>query len=169
MNWLIRSLSLSAAIFLVGGASVWADTVNVSGSTIFVTKEDCLNISRHRPAPGVAFQPGVGVNGQRVAPADLGGGSRIEDFFPGGRINFNVVVNPLNYGGANQPPPRPGFYPGGQPPAGATNNQGRFDNTSVPVARVDVDLNTGETLINGRPLTEDQDRILMRACRNAGY
>ncbi len=78
-------------------------------------------------------------------------------------------TNPLNYGGANQPPPRPGFYPGGQPPAGATNNQGRFDNTSVPVARVDVDLNTGETLINGRPLTEDQDRILMRACRNAGY
>jgi hypothetical protein len=33
--------------------------------------EDCRRVTRHLPDPSVAYQPGVGAGGRRVAPADL--------------------------------------------------------------------------------------------------
>jgi hypothetical protein len=38
---------------------------------IRISREDCSRLVAHRPDPGVAYQPGVDVHGQPVAPADL--------------------------------------------------------------------------------------------------
>jgi len=45
---------------------------------IAVSRKDCERLVRHEPAPDVAYQPGVDVHGNPVAPADLGGGQQIE-------------------------------------------------------------------------------------------
>lgn len=47
-------------------------------TTITVTKADCRNVVAHTPDASVAYTPGVTADGRRVAPADLGGGSRIK-------------------------------------------------------------------------------------------
>ncbi len=43
-----------------------------------ITKADCARLVEHVPAPDVAYQPGVDVYGNPVAPADLDGGAPIE-------------------------------------------------------------------------------------------
>ena len=50
----------------------------------------------------------------------------------------------------------------------AAQYQGKYDNTSLPVAHVSVDLASGRTSINGQPLDSEQDRIVAEACRGAG-
>lgn len=44
------------------------------GVTVTVDRAFCERITAHRPAPDVAWQPGVDVHGRAVAPADLDGG-----------------------------------------------------------------------------------------------
>jgi hypothetical protein len=46
-------------------------------AVVTITKADCDRLVEHRPAPDVAYQPGVDVNGTPVAPADLNGGIQI--------------------------------------------------------------------------------------------
>ena len=48
-------------------ASVSAD----AAAQARLSREDCRRVTAHVPAPSVAFQPGVGAGGRRVAPADL--------------------------------------------------------------------------------------------------
>ncbi len=45
---------------------------------VAITKAGCARLVEHVPAPDVAYQPGVDVYGNPVAPADLGGGTPIE-------------------------------------------------------------------------------------------
>ncbi len=45
--------------------------------TYTISKAECRRLIRHQPSADVAFRPGVGVRGRRVAPADLGGGTNI--------------------------------------------------------------------------------------------
>jgi len=44
---------------------------------VTISKADCDRLVEHQPAPDVAYQPGVDVNGRPVAPADLDGGIQI--------------------------------------------------------------------------------------------
>ncbi|MHA1600237.1 MAG: hypothetical protein ACTSW2_05380 [Alphaproteobacteria bacterium] len=44
---------------------------------VTISKVDCDRLVKHQPAPDVAYQPGVDVNGNAVAPADLNGGIQI--------------------------------------------------------------------------------------------
>jgi hypothetical protein len=46
-------------------------------STIRITEADCSRLVAHVPAADVAYRPGVDVNGNAVAPADLNGGTQI--------------------------------------------------------------------------------------------
>ncbi len=45
---------------------------------VAITKADCARLVEHVPAPDVAYQPGVDVYGNPVAPAELGGATPIE-------------------------------------------------------------------------------------------
>ena len=47
--------------------------IDPDSRTVQVNKDVCRYLTKHRPAPDVAYQPGVDVNGNAVAPADLSG------------------------------------------------------------------------------------------------
>ena len=59
------------ALAMAGGPLLAAD------GTGTVSRQDCGRITVHTPAPGVEYKPGEDVQGRKVAPADLGGGSAI--------------------------------------------------------------------------------------------
>ena len=61
---------LAAAILIPLG-------VGPAAADIAISQRDCRQLARHEPAPDVAFQPGVDVHGNAVAPADLNGGAQI--------------------------------------------------------------------------------------------
>lgn len=129
---------LAGILYLNAGAAAETATATVNAG-------DCAAINSHHPAPDVAFQPGVGANGRKVAPADLPGND-----FPGlvpQTLHFDVQINPLIYG-------RP-----------AAASPSKFSNTQVPVGHVEVDLKTGQASLNGRPLTSGQEQALREACR----
>lgn len=138
---------LVMAAFL--GPAAFADPIGVSGGSLVVTPADCRALVEHRPAPDVAYKPGVDVEGRYVAPADLPGSNdvyRLPD-----SIQFEIRMNPLAY-------------------AGQGNLAGtKYANTQVPLGEVSVDLKTGEASFQGRPLTSAQDRTLREACRKAGF
>ena len=58
---------------LLGGA-----TSSAAERTIAIARSDCELAVRYTPPPGVAYQPGVDVNGHPVAPADLDGDRRLQ-------------------------------------------------------------------------------------------
>jgi hypothetical protein len=124
---------------------------NPSGTLpVYVSRQDCARLVAHRPDPGVAYQPGTDVHGRYVAPADLPSDSNLK-LLPD-RVTFDLKVNPLAYGG------------------GAANpNSGRFGNTNVPVAKIEVDLLSGAVKINGESLDGEQTRIVTEACRQASH
>ena len=47
-------------------------TVPAAAATVIITKADCAALVRHVAEPGVAYEPGVDVNGRPVVSADLG-------------------------------------------------------------------------------------------------
>ena len=137
---MLRLFTAVVAVILYLNTGAAGETV-----TATVKAGECAAYNSHRPEAGVAFQPGVGANGKKVAPADLPGndyGGLVPD-----AIHFDVQINPLLYG------------------RGASTTPSKYANTQVPVAHVDVDLKTGQASLNGRPLTADQDQALRDACR----
>ncbi|HYB09816.1 MAG TPA: hypothetical protein VEJ16_09110 [Alphaproteobacteria bacterium] len=50
---------------------------HASAETIRATRETCASLVEHVPGPDVTYQPGVDVNGQPVAPADMPGSPQI--------------------------------------------------------------------------------------------
>ena len=48
-----------------------------AAQTIVVEDGRCRLATAHRPAPDVAYRPGVDVNGKAVVPADLNGGNAV--------------------------------------------------------------------------------------------
>lgn len=142
---MIRPLPFLLAMFAC--TSALADQVGVSGGGIYVTRKDCMALVAHHPAADVTYQPGVDVHGRYVAPADLPG-SQPADILPG-KLRFDVQVNPLAHGSATQ--------------------AAKYSNTTMSVARVEVDMKTGAATLNGRPLGDMQSRALLEACHKAGY
>lgn len=67
-----KSLIISAlAVFLVLSGSAAAQT------TVEITRSDCDRLAVHAPSADVAYTPGVDVDGNAVAPADLNGSAPI--------------------------------------------------------------------------------------------
>jgi hypothetical protein len=134
------------------GSTAMADQVTVAGSPVYVTKSDCARLVEHRPVPNATYQPGTDVHGKYVAPADLpaGGPSNV---LPD-KVHFDVRVNPLTFSqrGAE---------------GDHSSASGKYDKTEMPVAHVEVDLQSGQATFNGRPLTSSQDQALREACRKA--
>ncbi|PKU25823.1 hypothetical protein [Telmatospirillum siberiense] len=136
-----------------------ADPVGVSGAGVYVTRSDCMALVRHHPSPDVAYQPGTDVHGKYVAPADLpadNGGFTLPD-----KVQFDLKINPMDYVKGQQS--------GSSSTSGTTTSSSKYANTAMPVARISVDLKTGQTSLNGRPLEGEQDLYVLEACRKAGF
>jgi hypothetical protein len=131
---------------------LWAPVLSALGLTLVaetavaervrIPREDCQSLVRHVPDPGVAYQPGVDVHGKPVAPADLPG-STMQAIVPK-TVEFDVSFYPL-----------------------ARARGGRFDQSELYVGTVRYDLNTGEVLFNGVPLTDPEKDEMARRCRAA--
>lgn len=103
-----------------------------AGQTIIVDNGRCQIAERHVPAPDVAYRPGVDVNGNAVAPADLGGGNRV--------VTPRRVTVPVTVPISEFLPVRPPF----------------LDQAEVEAGRVEVDVETGYLLYNGQRLDQPQ-------------
>lgn len=68
--------SLTAVLSLLSAA---ANTPALAEDAILrMTRGDCKRLVVHQPGPDVAYQPGIDVRGQAVAPAETGGNTPIE-------------------------------------------------------------------------------------------
>jgi len=135
---------------LVAPVAAVADPVGISGESVYVTRSDCMALVRHHPSADATYQPGTDVHGKYVAPADLPGGNTAVALPD--KVQFDLKINPMNYGQGSQ-----------------NTAANKYANTALTVARVAVDLKTGQTLLNGKPLDGDQDQYVLEACRKAGF
>jgi len=62
-----RVIFILIALGPITASAAFADTVTI-------TRDGCAALQRYVPAPDVDYKPGVDVDGNAVAPADLGGG-----------------------------------------------------------------------------------------------
>lgn len=103
-----------------------------------VSRQDCQRLVRHRPDPGVAYEPGVDVRGRRVVPADADNRAPIElpDIF-----TF-AITREL---------------------AGLPGDTG----AEMSVGTVTYDPGSGRFAFNGRPLSDPALTRLSVKCRAA--
>ena len=83
--------SLPVVLALVAGF-VHAAVPSVAAQ-LAISREDCARLVEHRPAPDVAYEPGVDVYGREVAPADLPDSVqvRLDDIYV-----FELATRPLD-------------------------------------------------------------------------
>lgn len=127
-------------VSLAGMLAVAMAMTAVAQTKLRVLAQDCAALVVHRPAPDVAFKPGVDARGNRVAPADLAG-SRILFEAPK-TVEFDISFNPLEGGAARQ-----------------------FPRSELVVGRLKYDLNTGAATFNGHPLSGPELAELARKCQ----
>ncbi len=63
----MRAPAITLAVLLAGAGTAHGQ------ATVRISEADCSRLVAHVPAPDVAYRPGVDVEGNAVAPADLGG------------------------------------------------------------------------------------------------
>lgn len=124
--------------FAVLGAA-WAQT------TIAITKADCSQLIAHAPMPGVEYQPGVDVEGNAVAPADLGGQPQIK--IPD-TIHIPITVDIAKRFGI--PTTADLFKP------------------EAYIGSAQVSLKDGRAWFNGQPLSSEEQHALARLCAQIG-
>lgn len=112
--------------------------------TITITREGCAALQQYVPAPDVDYKPGVDVDGNAVAPADLGGTPSIkipdEIVIPITVLlqqKLGIPANPADY--------KPEAYIG------------------TVVVKAD-----GRVYFNNRPLQDDAATALARQCQKLG-
>ena len=101
-----------------------------------ISRADCQRLVRHSPQADVAYQGGRDVYGRSVAPADLDGGFRVD--LPKS-YSFELEYQPLE--------------------------RDAFDQTTIGVGRVAVDLATGRATYNGRPMQSAAQAELSARCQ----
>ena len=105
-----------------------------------VTKRDCKRVTKHLPAPDVAYRPGSGVRGKKFAPADLGGASPIK--IPD-EISIDIGIDLEE---------KYGLVAGG-----------KYTGEAI-IGKVTV--KKGRVYFNGQPLTGPDQAVLAKACRD---
>ncbi len=143
-----RLLVLVAVLAVCGGAALAQQDVASQPVRIVITKTDCSRLIRHVPAPDVAYQPGVDVQGRAVAPADVPGSGA--DAIPG--LLPDVLEIPLTI----------------KPMQGATYAKRGSGDSQATLGTVRYDMNKGTFTFNDRPLTSPEQEELARACQKRG-
>lgn len=128
----MRVLLTATAILLAAAPGAQAQ------ATVTVSEQDCSRLIRHVASADVNYQPGVDVNGNSVAPADLNGGSQI--------AAPDVISFPLTLDLSE----RLGL------PA---------DTLARPVIGDVTVASGGQVTFNGKPLTSDEQRELAQQCQ----
>lgn len=135
------AFAVATILFSIGAAGdspAWASTITVKAS-------DCQRLVRHQPSADVAYKPGVDVNGNPVAPADLPGSVTVTTPT---EITFDVTYDLLsNYG---------------VPSDNALTPQGE-----ATVGTVKYDILSGALTFNGERLDDAETTALSELCKAA--
>lgn len=131
----MRTLALSM-LFLCG------TTVAATAHTVQISEQDCSDLARHVASADIIYQPGVDVNGNVVAPADLNAAGQIQA--------PDTITIPLTLDLAS----RLGI------PA-----EGNADFLARPVIGDVVVTSDGRVTFNGTPLTSDAQHELAQKCQ----
>lgn len=135
----MRTLPI-AALFLAS-----ATTAASAQITVEITEQDCSQLVQHVAAADVAYQPGVDVNGNAVAPADLDGPQQI----PAPEvISFLLTLDLAD---------RLGIQP-----------VDAVDVLARPVIGIVAITSDGRVSFNGNPLTSDDQFELAQLCQRVG-
>ncbi|MBC7953029.1 MAG: hypothetical protein H7Z12_14575 [Rhodospirillaceae bacterium] len=115
---------------------------------ITITKVDCSRLVQHTPSADVAFKPGEGVNGRKVAPADVpgSGANAIPNLLP------DVLEIPLTI----------------KPMSGAAYATRGLGDSTMNVGTVRYDIAKNSFTFNGEPLGGAEQRDLAQACAKRG-
>lgn len=74
-----RSWIMSASVLVLAARVATAqDGLAPENGMVIVTRDVCARLQVYQPAPDVAYQPGVDVEGNPVAPADLPGSNDLD-------------------------------------------------------------------------------------------
>jgi len=127
----MRTLLTATMIFLTTAAGAQAQ------ATVKVSDQDCSNLVQHVASADVNYQPGVDVNGNSVAPADLNSGPQIgvPDV-----ISFPLTLDLSTRLGLSS------------------------DILARPVLG-DIKVSGGQVTFNGKSLTSDEQRELAQKCQ----
>lgn len=111
-------------------------------STVQISEQDCSQLTRHIASSDATYQPGVDVNGNSVASADLNGSGQIST---PDTINIPLTVDLAS---------RLGIPPGGN-----------ADYLARPVIGDVAVTSDGRVTFNGKPLTNDAQHELAQKCQ----
>ncbi len=135
----MRTLAITVLVFMGATAAATAQT------TVQISEQDCSQLARHVASSDATYQPGVDVNDNAVAPADLNGAGQIPA--------PEAISIPLTLDLAS----RLGIPPGGN-----------ADYLARPVIGDVVVTNDGRVTFNGTPLTSDAQHELAQKCQQIG-
>jgi hypothetical protein len=121
-----------------GGVAVAKD------GTVVVSKVACAQVVEHVPDAGVAYTPGVDVDGNAVAPADLPGSASPMDF-----DSFPIELD-LNLRKKFQIP-----------------SQAQLFHFKADFGTLTIQGN--QVLFNGKPIASGEANLLAAACRAHGF
>lgn len=129
-------------LWAVGFGTFPAFAQSEASYTVEINPAVCSRLLTHVPAPDVAYQPGVDVHGNPVAPADLPSTAALA--LPD-RYDVEITVDTAR---------RFGF------PIRSDRFDGEVD---VGVVTIDGD----RVLFNGRPVTGETEKALVALCRSS--
>jgi len=146
-------MRIARATLVFGSALLAAVPVLADERTVTVTKQTCARLVEHEPGADVAYEGGVDVRGNEVAPAELGGG---HDLKLPDTIGIPITVE---------------LFETGTPSGDAADGDSEVPvedagfSGDAEVGTVDVDLETGRATFNGRPITSRAQHVLAERCR----
>lgn len=156
-------MRIARAALVFGSVLLAAVPVLAEERTVAVTKQTCARLVEHEPGADVAYEGGVDVRGNEVAPAELGGG---HDLKLPDTIAIPITVELFETG-----------TPSGDAAGDGEDDTGEADaESAVPVedagfsgdaevGTVEVGLETGRATFNGRPITSRAQHVLAERCR----
>jgi hypothetical protein len=140
-----RTLALVLAALTVSPLAVQAQS---NSQTVKITSSDCARLVRHNPSADVAYKPGEGVRGKKVAPADVAGsGNDIGKQLLPEVMEIPIQISPMSGKGY------------------ATNGLGDSQTT---LGTVKYDMNKGTFTLNGQPMGSADQQELANACAKRG-
>ncbi|MGD9535767.1 MAG: hypothetical protein AB7P52_02865 [Alphaproteobacteria bacterium] len=136
-GWASLVMAADADLLAQGDPSIGAD------GTVFVG-DPCQSVTIHEPDPDVAYQPGIDVDGNPVAPAELGGASE-PLVGPGHEYRIDLTT------------------PLGDALSGPAGSGVDFvEDSEIGIGEVTV--REGRVYFNGRPLDDQDEHARAEAC-----
>ncbi len=165
-GWAGRQVAagLAALVAAAGAPAAQAEDPDAAArARVELTVETCRRLVRHTPDPGVEYEPGVSVEGEAVAPAEVDGGVQLD--LPE-TITIPIELDVLSDRRLGRETPEPGT-PAGDDPDDVADDADLGDPLvgEAQIGTVKIDVATGRATFNGQPLRSEAQRRLAEKCQ----